>query len=497
MSVSERAEDGTGDDRLARRVAADETILWRSLVRLQRVGELHDLDADDERVGDTRLVRAMREIGRRSGFELDTTALPPGNADRDPLSDLSAIASSAHVNLRSVRVDGDRHGTAPLLAFRAQDGDPQRLDGPVVLIPAEGRHPTRCWDPDTGELTAAGETELLPVAFEFYPPLRSDGGLSFRQVARFSFRGSRPEVLTILAVALGAGLLGLLTPIITRQVFGTIVPERERSLLWAAGGALILAAFVVWAFTVVQGFAVTRVSLRAQQRLQPAVWARVLSLPASFFRNYASGELATRVLSADQLRMSVSTTNVGVALAAVFSLVNLGLMYYYDVALGIAGTIVIAGSLVATAWFGRRLIAQTSDIIVQLRANNAHISDVLEGLSAIRTAAAEMRFFGLHAELVRRKTVLQARQQRTQIGLQTFYAGVTTVRAGVVHHGGRRVAVGRQRRDQRGLRTGVRRLHDGVQHRPRLDARVERADPAVGRGPADRGCDAPDLRGDT
>lgn len=416
-----RAQDGA----LAARLEADAATMSRSLGRLRQVGELRDLDADTLRGSEDLLVRAITQIGRIEGFDID-----PAEArfTHDP-NPVSRIARAARLGIRQVAVDGRGvgRGSKPILVFAQATTGAEGADArPMVLLPAAGRGPARVWDPDGEVDRAVDRVALQPLGIEFYPTLDGEGALTYRQVARFTFARSRREMITILLVAFGVGMLGLLTPITTRYVFGTIVPERESGMLWAAGGALALAAIVVWAFTIVQGFAVTRLSLRAEQRLQPAVWARVLSLPASFFREFSSGELAGRVLGADQLRRTVSTSTVGVALTALFSMVNLIVMYAYSVQLGIAGTVVLAVAVGATGLYARRLVVQTAEIITQYRANNAHITDILQGLSVIRTAAAERRFFALHAELIRRKTVLQAQQQRTAIGLQAFYAGLTT-----------------------------------------------------------------------
>ncbi len=403
------------------RDAADDQVLTRSLERLRRVGEVQDLDPDLPPVDVAPVVRAMREIGRREGFDMP----PTESMSNVGLTDVPAIARSANVSLRVVHLSDNwmEHAVSSLLGVRlpSHAGEQPR---PVVLIPRQGRKKAQIWDADTEELEEFGDQPLASEAYEFYAPLQPAGDLSLRDVAAFTFRGSRREMSTAMVMALGVGLIGLLTPIVTSHVFSTLVPQRERNLVWVAGAGLAIAAVVIWGFTVVQGFAVTRLTLRAEQRLQPAVWARVLSLPASFFRDYSSGELAGRVLGADAIRKTVSTTNVAIALSALFSLVQLVLMFRYSIALGLVGTGVIVLTVVATAYFTQQLVAETSKIVDQYRANNAHITGILEGLSVIRNAAAERRFFALHAELVRRKTVLQAQQQRTSIQLQACFTGV-------------------------------------------------------------------------
>lgn len=313
-----------------------------------------------------------------------------------------------------------------MLGFLAPVDRGEAIDSPVVLLPSPGSGRMKVWDPTTERVLRLGDSDLADFAYEFYAPLAPIDTINYRAIARFTFAGSRREVVLIVMLGLIVGLVGLLSPAAVNHAFGTLVPEGETRLLWITGIALAAIALLVWIFTIVQGFAVTRLSLRAEQRLQPAVWARVLDLPAFFFRRFQSGELTLRILGVDQLRQIVSTSGVRVALTAAFSLVNIVAMFVIDPVLGFVGAALLGVVLVVTLLFTLPLVRATSAIVRQNRSNNANITDILEGLSAIRTAGAERRFFTLHAELVRRKIVLQAREGRINIFLQAFYAGLVT-----------------------------------------------------------------------
>lgn len=434
MSVSEPARErpsGAGAvpateseaDRDRERRADELAMLDRSLDRLRRAGELRDFDPRARQTIHAPLARAVSRIGELVGFEVPATTGSRGRG----LDPVAGLARASGVTLRRVALEGDwtTGFVHPLLGFASTPGsDP--LDTPVVLLPPTGRRPARVWDPATETTSGLVPGGLARNAFEFTPPLDAQQARSYRGIARFTFAGVRSEVVTILVVALVVAGLGVLSPIATNHAFGTLVPEGATSQLWTLGAGLVGVALVIWVFTVVQGLAVTRASLRAEQRLQPAVWARVLSLPTGFFRRFQSGELTMRILGVDQLRQVVSTSSVSVVLTAAFSFVNVIVMFAIDPVLGLVGTVVLVLVAAATVGFTRVLVRNTSEIVRQGRENNANITDILEGLSAIRTAAAERRFFALHAERVRRKVVVQARQVRVSIWLQVFYAALVT-----------------------------------------------------------------------
>ena len=354
------------------------------------------------------------------GFRVTSLTRPPiGSA----AGVVAQIARSSHVGYRQVELDKSwfERDVGPLLGF-AGDGTP------VALVPRRGGRGYRVYRPNALSPEPLRDVEarnLDSTAFEFYPPMDTTGSLSAASVLKFSFRGLGSAMRALLIAAALIGIVGLLTPIAIDHVFGSIIPAREPDLLLAVGALLLAAALVSGAFAVVQGFAITRTSLKAQRRLQPAVWYRVVSLPTSFFRQFASGELIARVLGANGLKTLLSTSAVGVALAATFSLVNLGIILVLDPMLAAVSVVVLLAVLAMTLIFGRRVVADASQVVVQGRANEAHFSDILEGLTTIRVSGSEDVFYKRHLDLVAKKIELLADRQRASNTLQLFYASLT------------------------------------------------------------------------
>ena len=210
-----------------------------------------------------------------------------------------------------------------------------------------------------------------------------------------------------MALAAAVALLGLIMPIAINHVFSTLTMGRQQDVLVGSGLGLLAAAVVTGSLIVAQGYAVTRVSLKAEQRLQYQ-------------------RLVDRVLGVDALNRSLSASGIGVVLGAVFSLIDLVLMFYYQPTLGAIGAAVLVGIAVGSWWIGRELVRSSALIITQSRRNDAHFTGILEGLSTIREAGAESRFFALHTDLVRRLVVLQSGQTRSAIRLQVFYGVMGT-----------------------------------------------------------------------
>ena len=65
---------------------------------------------------------------------------------------------------------------------------------------------------------------------------------------------------------------------------------------------LVAAAMGSTGFQVARAMALIRLGTHIDQRLQAAVWDRVMRLRTSFFRRYSVGDLADRILGVDTIR---------------------------------------------------------------------------------------------------------------------------------------------------------------------------------------------------
>jgi ATP-binding cassette subfamily C protein len=73
--------------------------------------------------------------------------------------------------------------------------------------------------------------------------------------------------------------------------------------------ALVLTLFVITIFNVSQFLGMLRLRLKMDQRLQSALWLRLLKLPFSFFKQWDVGDLSLRVSAVDQIQqMSLITS---------------------------------------------------------------------------------------------------------------------------------------------------------------------------------------------
>ena len=146
---------------------------------------------------------------------------------------LTRICAASRVRSRRVILRGDwwTRDNGPLVAFRALDPE-QKVKRPVALLPLSTRS-YELVDPADGSrarVDAAVAETLSGDAHMFYPPL-PERPVTKMDLLRSALAGRRRDLLTILLMGAGGGLLGMLVPILTGQIFGSVIPGAERGQL--------------------------------------------------------------------------------------------------------------------------------------------------------------------------------------------------------------------------------------------------------------------------
>ena len=88
---------------------------------------------------------------------------------------------------------------------------------------------------------------------------------------------------------------------------------------------LAVSAIAVALFQMMRSIALLRIEGRMDSAIQAAVWDRLLSLSADFFRHYSPGDLAERALSITRIKQILSGAVMLSVLAGLFSWFNLAL----------------------------------------------------------------------------------------------------------------------------------------------------------------------------
>ncbi len=199
------------------------------------------------------------------------------------------------------------------------------------------------------------------------------------------------------------GSLTTLIPLLTGQVFDTIIPGAERGLLLQLSMVLFFVYLGQGLFDVARGLALVRAQTRMDVTLEAAIWDRLLSLPLPFFRKYSAGDLASRAAGIGAIREVLAGTTLTALLGGVFSLWNLGFLYYVDPGLALAATglVVLAG--VPAALATRYALNRQREVAKLDGKIEGLLLQFFSGISKLRVTATENRAFSVWARLFARR----------------------------------------------------------------------------------------------
>ena len=371
------------------------------------------------------LLVAAGAVGRALGV----TIRPPSASEnlsrvKEPLE---AIARASRLRLRQVLLRDKWWMTdcGALVAYREEQ--------PVALLPVRGDR-YELLDPLTQTRTvvnAEDAASLSPVAYMFYRSL-PDKALNVIDVLKFALSGRVKDLFIIALTGIAATLLGMLTPYATAILIDNAIPDSDRGLLLQIGGGLILAAFATSLFRLTQGFSLLRVETTSDASTQAAVWDRLLNLPVSFFRQYTTGDLQSRVSSVSTIRRRLGGNTLIQLITGLFGLLNLGLLFYYNVKLAFIAVAVAIVVVLVTSISGTVLVRKVRPLL-EIEGNIfGQIVQLINGISKLRVAGAEKRAFAAWSKNYSRQIQLELSTQLVEDIVALFNTVMPTIISGVL-----------------------------------------------------------------
>lgn len=363
----------------------------------------------------TPLLIAAGAVGRAIGITIN----PPAKSEdlsrvKEPLE---GIARASQFRTRRVLLIGDwwKREYGPLLAYTNSDKKP------VALLPEKGNYYV-LFDPverTRTRVTKAVAQTLSPESFMFYRPLPPFIHHA-AELFRFGTKGYEKNIIAIVALGIIGTLLGMVTPQATAILVNDAIPDSNRLLLWQIGLVLVATAIGKSAFGMAQAILSLRVENAADGVLQPAVWDRLLNLKPAFFRSYSSGDLLTRLMAVSQIRSKLSGATQRTLMSAVFSLLNLGLMFFYSWQLALVGIGLTLIAVIVTIVSSALLIRKERQEETADGDINGLTVELINGVSKLRVSAAEGRAFAAWAKKYSQRVKLKAGIKRIDDSVSVF-----------------------------------------------------------------------------
>ncbi|MEH2263519.1 NHLP bacteriocin export ABC transporter permease/ATPase subunit [Nostoc sp.] len=356
-----------------------------SLLQSPQIGASAQIEANDF---DQALLIAAGAVGRTLGV----TIRPPAKSEdlkrvQDPLQ---AIARASRLRTRTITLQGQwwKKDCGAMLAYTMED------NRPVALLPVSDTR-YEIFDPIARSRTvvnAKSAVKLALTGYTFYRPL-PDKVLTTVDLLKFALQGHYKELLIVLAAGMATSLLGMIVPQATAILIDSAIPDANRGLLVQIALALLATSFGSTLFQLAQGFAIMRVETFADASTQAAVWDRLLNLKASFFRQYSTGDLNSRVSAISQIRQKLSSTVLRSIFTSLFAFLNLGLLFYYNGSLALIATLVASINIAITLVSGISTLRKVRPLLELQGQLSGVMVQLINGVSKLRVAGAEARAF--------------------------------------------------------------------------------------------------------
>ncbi len=337
-------------------------------------------------VGDP-LLLVVGAVGRFLQVEIR----PPAISDRAAVTQdpLAAIVRASRLRKRRVLLRGRwwEQDNGALVAYTKDDQQP------IALLPAN--HSYEVFNPNFPRLQPVNEhlaATISPVAYMFYRSLPAKA-MQAIDILKFGLYGRQKDLIAIAFTGLAVAILGLVIPHATLIIMDSAIPDSDRGLLLQIGLGLLVTAVGTALFQLAQGFSLLRLETTTDHATQSGVWDRLLNLPVSFFRQYTTGDLQSRVSSVSAIRRQLSGRNLINLVSSVFTLFYLAQLFYYSYELALLAVGVATVTLIVTTIAGILLLAKVRPLLEIKGEIFGQTVQLINGIAKLHIAGAEERAF--------------------------------------------------------------------------------------------------------
>ena len=289
-------------------------------------------------------------------------------------------------------------------AIGAMLGELKESGRVVALIP-NGLSGYTYFDYETGKrkrVTHKNSDLLSDEAIAFYKPfpLKKIGISSL--AVYISRTLSVSDFVMIGLATLALSLLGMISPVISKLLFGTVLSSGSIRLLVSVTIFSVCVSVSTLLISAVKSMIEARIETKLNVSVDAATMMRVMSLPADFFKQYSSGELSNRASQVGPLCKMLASSVLSTGLTSVFSLVYISQIFIYAPSLVVPALAVILVTVLFSV-ISSLVQMKISTEQMELSGKESGMTYALiTGIQKIKLAGAEKRVFARWGNLYAR-----------------------------------------------------------------------------------------------
>ena len=381
---------GWFDEQIRQRKQKDQELFEDAILRMARavVGEKNADSIAQERIVTREAIDDILKF-----YHKKPAAIPA--SIKLPEEQLEYALRPYGIMYRMVRLTENwyKQSFGPMIAYEAESGAP---------IPVFPKSYTGYWYKDARgnkvTITKRNAGIFAPEARCFYRPLplRSIGVPELLVFMKQCLNAV--DAALLIGISLLVTLTGMVLPRLARVLTGFVPESGSSSILLGTAAFVLIAILSKHLMTASRQVAVYRIRTKVSIPVVSAVMMRVLTLPAAFFRNYSSGELASRIQSMMQLTKLLVENVVSVGLTAIMSLLYLAQISSFAPGLvwpSVAIMAITLGVMLITSAMQQRV---TKKQLEYSSKENGKSFAMIAGVQKIKLTGAEKRAFSKWAE---------------------------------------------------------------------------------------------------
>ena len=267
-----------------------------------------------------------------------------------------------------------------------------------------------CYTDDDGrrvKINRRNESLFEDEALAFYKPfpLRKIG---VNDLVRYMLGTiSRADIILIIGSMFAVSLIGLLVPKINNIIFSEVIELGSLRLLLSVTVFLICVTISSTMINAVNSMLMARFNTKMSLAVESASMMRLMSLPASFFKDYSSGEITQRMNYIKTLCTMIVSSILSTSLTSLFSLLYITQIFQYAPAL-VVPSIVITIITVVFSIVSALVQMKISKKQMEFSSKESGMTYALiSGVQKIRLSGSEKRAFSRWGKLYAKMTQLQ------------------------------------------------------------------------------------------
>lgn len=337
---------------------------------------------------------AIQEILKFFHFKSKIDELPPSVNTPEEQMDYYLRPFGVSHRVVSLGKGWYRNAVGPMLGTLKSDGSA------VALIPGKFSGYSYL-DFKTGErvkLSRKTEALLDEEAICFYQPLPLKS-LTMVDLLKFMAEQLSVSDIVLFIGLMGlSALLGLLSPLFTKWLFGDVLASGSTRVLLALAGFMIGYTVCTLCFTAFQALINARINIKQNVAVQAAVMNRVLSLPAPFFKQYSSGELTQRAMYVQALCSNILSTICTTGFSSLFSLIYVAQIFVFAPELVAPSLLITLATLLLSVITTFVQMRVTKERMLRSAKTGGMTYSMITGIQKIKLSGSEKRMFSRWAK---------------------------------------------------------------------------------------------------